>query len=135
MQNGKAGLIDLNLLQAQKVLDSYCYADVSTNYSDMMIHGEAKEGQTLEQVRDLLLAQVEALKKGEFEDWLLEAVINDQKQQQIKYWNENNSLRAAAMTDAFILEKKGADDGAIFERLVPGSLVGSGQERVDHRTA
>ena len=117
MTNGKAGLIDLNLLQAQKVLNAYCYTDVSTNYSEMLLHGEAKEGQTLEQVRDLLLAQVEALKKGEFEDWLLEAVINDQKQQQIKYWNENNSLRASAMTDAFILEKKWADEVAIFERM------------------
>ena len=117
MNNGKAGLIDLNLLQAQKVLNSYCYADVSTNYSEVLFHGEGKEGQTLEQVRDLLLAQVEALKKGEFEDWLLEAVINDQKQQQIKYWNENNSRRAAAMTDAFILEKKWADEVVIFERM------------------
>jgi predicted Zn-dependent peptidase len=117
LSNGKAGLIDLDLKQAQKVLDAYSYASSETDYSVMMLHGEPKEGQTLEQVRDLLLAQIEALKKGDFEDWLLAAVVNDQKQQQIRYWNENNSLRASAMTDAFILNKAWTDEVALFDRM------------------
>lgn len=117
LKNGQAGLIDLDLIQEQKVLDAYAYSDVSTDYSEFVMHGEAKEGQTLEQVRDLLLGELEALKKGEFEDWLLEAVVNDQKQQQIRYWNEYNGLRAAAMTDAFILRKKWTDEVAIFDRM------------------
>ncbi|MEZ4739744.1 MAG: insulinase family protein [Flavobacteriales bacterium] len=117
MSNGKAGLIDLNLIQAQKVLNAYSYASAETDYSSFMLHGEAKEGQTLEQVQELLLAQVEALKKGEFEDWLIAAVVNDQKQQQIRYWNENNSMRAAAMTDAFILNKPWTEEVALFDRM------------------
>ena len=106
MSNGKAGLIDLELKQAQKVLDAYSYSNVSTDYGQFNMHGEPKEGQTLEEVQGLLLEQMEALKRGDFEAWLIEAVVNDKKQQQIRFWNENNGLRAAAMTDAFILNKK-----------------------------
>ncbi|MEO8590945.1 MAG: pitrilysin family protein, partial [Flavobacteriales bacterium] len=117
LNNGKAGLIDLNLLQAQKVLNAQAGAYVQTDYSEFAMHGEAKEGQTLEQVRDLLLGQMEALKKGEFEDWLIEAVVNNLKQQQIRFWNENNSRRAGAMTDAFILRKDWKDMVELYDRM------------------
>ena len=105
LSNGKAGLIDLNLLQEQKVLDARAYSGEQTDYSEFGMRVEPREGQTLEQARDLVLGQLEALKRGEFEDWLIEAVVNDNKQQQIRFWNENNSLRASAMTEAFILRK------------------------------
>ena len=117
LNNGQAGLIDLDLIQAQKVLDANAYANVSTDYSQLVMHGEAKEGQSLEQVRDLLMGELVSLKKGDFPDWLMEAVVNDQKQQQIRFWNERNNLRAAAMTDAFILRKNWADEVAIFDRM------------------
>ncbi len=105
MNNGKAGIMDLNLMQAQKVLDASSFSNVQADYSEFGLHGEAKEGQTLEQVRDLLLLQLESLKRGEFDDWLIAAVVNNKKQEQIRFWNENNGLRASAMTDAFILRK------------------------------
>lgn len=105
LSNGKAGLIDLNLLQEQKVLDAGAYASEQTDYSEFGMRAEARDGQTLEQARDMLLGQIEALKRGEFEEWLIEAVVNDNKQQQMRFWNENNGLRASAMTDAFILRK------------------------------
>ncbi len=105
LSNGKAGLIDLNLLQEQKVLDARAFSQQQTDYSEFGMRVQPREGQTLEQARDLALGQLEALKRGEFEDWLIEAVVNDNKQQQIRFWNENNNLRTAAMTDAFILRK------------------------------
>jgi hypothetical protein len=55
LMNGSAGLIDLNLMQTQKVLNAYAYAGSQTDYSELELHGEPKEGQTLEQVRNLLL--------------------------------------------------------------------------------
>lgn len=63
LSNGSAGLIDLNLLQAQKVLSANAYTSVSNDYSSLQLSGEPKEGQTLEQVRDLLLGQVDACAK------------------------------------------------------------------------
>ena len=79
LTNGNAGLIDLNLVQKQKVLRAGSYANPMSDYSIFQMYGTPKEGQTLEEVRDLLLGQLDILKKGEFEDWLVEAVINNFK--------------------------------------------------------
>lgn len=105
LSNGTAGIIDLDLVQSQKVLEAYAYASVQTDYSELNLVGRPKEGQSLEDVRGLLLASVNKLVSGEYDDWLIGAVVNNLKQEQIRYWNENNSRRAAAMTDAFILRK------------------------------
>ena len=40
---------------------------------------EFYEGQTLEEVEQLLLEQLELVKAGKFEDWILPAIINDFK--------------------------------------------------------
>jgi zinc protease len=68
-------------------------------------------------VRNLLLGEMDKLKKGEFEDWLIPAVINDKRQQQIRYWNERNNLRASALTDAFILGKDWKDVVDYYDRM------------------
>lgn len=117
LSNGKAGLIDLNLLQEQKVLDAGAFAGEQADYSQFGMRAEAREGQTLEQARDLVLGQLDALKRGEFDEWLIEAVVNDNKQQQIRFWNENNSLRASAMTDAFILRKDWKNTVDQYDRM------------------
>lgn len=117
LSNGEAGLIDLDLLQDQKVLDAAAGADDRADYSEFTMHGEPKEGQTLEQVRDLLLGELDRLKQGTFDDWLIQAVVNQKKQQQIRFWNENNGLRAAAMTDAFILKKDWTDLVNYYDRM------------------
>lgn len=77
LTNGNAGLIDLNLVQKQKVLRAGSFSRAMADYSIFQLYGTPKEGQTLEEVRDLLLEQLNKVKKGEFEDWLLEAVINN----------------------------------------------------------
>jgi predicted Zn-dependent peptidase len=77
LTNGKAGLIDLNLVQKQKVMRAGSGFQSLADYSLLLLYGTPKEGQTLEEVKDLLLEQLEKLKKGEFEDWLLEATINN----------------------------------------------------------
>jgi predicted Zn-dependent peptidase len=117
LMNGSAGLIDLNLMQTQKVLNAYAYAGSQTDYSELELHGEPKEGQTLEQVRNLLLEQVSMLREGRFDDWLIEAVVNDYRQRRMRTWGENNSRSAAAMTDAFILKKQWNDEVDLYDRM------------------
>lgn len=117
LSNGSAGLMDLNLLQAQKVLSANAYTSVSNDYTSLQLRGEPKEGQTLEQVRDLLLGQVDALRKGEFDDWLIEAVVNDLRQRRMRSWGENNSRSAGAMTDAFILKKRWSEEVDLYDRM------------------
>ena len=101
LTNGQAGLIDLNLVQKQKVLRGGSYSNQMADYSIFQMYGTPKEGQTLDEVRDLLLGQVEMLKKGEFEDWLLEAVINNFKLNQY-YQREEYRYAANILLNAFV---------------------------------
>ncbi|WP_114781859.1 M16 family metallopeptidase [Botryobacter ruber] len=103
LYNGKAGLIDLNLNQQQKVLQSYAYDTPMKDYGTFRMTGMPRQGQTLDQVRDLLLAQLELVKKGQFEDDLLQAIVNNDKINTMKAY-ENNSNRADAFVTAFIYE-------------------------------
>lgn len=108
LYNGQAGLIDLNLVQKQKVLSAYSYASELKDYSKFVLSAEPKQGQSLEEVRDLLLAEIEKFKRGEFEDWMLEASVNNYRLQQKKYL-ESNNFRAYMMRDAFITGKDWAE--------------------------
>ena len=56
-----------------------------------------------------------------------EAVVNDNKKQQIRFWNENNSMRASAMTESLPARRRarpqraaGAGAGAVQYRRLPG---------------
>lgn len=101
LDNSVAGLINLNLVNRQKVRTAGCFP---LNYNDHGAHffmGSPKDGQTLEDVEKLLLEQIEQVKKGEFEDWILPAVINDFKKRQ-KEDLESNPKRVELMRDAFL---------------------------------
>ncbi len=102
LSNSAAGLIDLNLNQEQELIGGGCFPYVLKDYSMHGFYGSPKQGQSLEEVKDLLLSQIEEVKKGNFEDWLLDAIISDLKLSQIKKL-ESNSGRANEFIDAFIL--------------------------------
>ncbi len=101
LTNGQAGIIDLNLLQKQKVLRAGSYTDAMADYSILQLFGTPKEGQKLEEVRDLLLGQLELLKKGEFDEQLLEAVINNFRLSRY-YQQQEYQYAASIMLNAFI---------------------------------
>lgn len=96
LANSKAGLIDINLKQQQKVINPSCYVDYLNDYSIHTFSGKPREGQTLDEVKNLFLEQIELLKKGEFEDWLIDATINDLKKSSIRSseqnWSRSNDL-------------------------------------------
>jgi predicted Zn-dependent peptidase len=101
LYNGKAGLIDLNLMQKQKVLKVSSYVNDLADYSVYYMEGTPKEGQTLDEVKDLLLSQIELLKKGEFDEDLLQAVINNFKLN--KYYEQQYPYYTAyKLLDAFV---------------------------------
>lgn len=105
MANGNAGLIDLNLNQKQAVQRASCYPNFLNDYGYHTFTGSPKSNQTLDEVKALLLEQVEKLKKGEFEEWMIEAVVNDLKLSQTRKY-ENNTALADAYVDAFIYKQK-----------------------------
>lgn len=108
LANSTAGLIDLNLNQTQKIISGGSFPYVLKDYSMHTLYGSPKQGQTLEEVRDLLLNQIEEIKDGNFEQWLVDAIISDLKLNQIKKF-ESNSGRANEFVEAFILDISWAD--------------------------
>lgn len=113
LSNGKAGVLDLNLIQKQKVLSASVFPYSMKDYSINLIMANAKEGQSLEQVRDLVLGQIDSIKQGKFDENLIQAIINNEKIAMMKYY-ESNETRADMMVDAFI---KGMDWKIYVENL------------------
>ena len=104
LSNGQAGLIDLNLVKSQKVLSGYSQYMIAKDYSLFQLRARSREGQTLEEAKMLLLAELERIKKGEFEDWMIPAVIKNYKLNDLG-GNEYNYYRVSKMTDAFIMKQ------------------------------
>ncbi len=101
LYNQTAGLIDLNLNQQQKVLDAGSMLVHMKDYSAHILSAKPREGQSLDQVRGLLLDQLGLLKEGRFPDWLIGAVINDIRLEELKLY-ETNRGRSEAFVDAFV---------------------------------
>ena len=77
LYNRQAGLIDLDLVQQQKVLEASAGNMNLADYSGFIMSGRPREGQSLEEVERLLLAEMDKFKRGDFPDWLMSAVIKD----------------------------------------------------------
>ncbi|MCR5679502.1 MAG: insulinase family protein [Prevotella sp.] len=101
LSNGTAGLIDLDINQQMKMLGAWGLAETMMDYSLFVMSGTPKEGQTLDEVRSLLLGEIEKLKSGDFSDDLLPSVVNNIK---LRYFNalESNSARANMFVQSFI---------------------------------
>lgn len=100
LNNSKAGLIDLNINQQQKAVGVYSGIQVSKDYSIHVLGGAPTQGQTLHELKDLILTQIDLVKKGEFPDWLIPAIINDLKVSELKGLNSNKN-RASMINTAF----------------------------------
>lgn len=101
LYNGSAGLIDLNLNQQQKVLGAQSEAYTRPDAGEFILLANPKQGQTLEEVRDLLLAEVAKLRNGEFDESVMEGTINNLKLRQMRQL-ESNSSRADMYVSSFI---------------------------------
>ena len=100
LNNSAAGLIDLNLVQQQKILAGGSYPQFFIDYGVHTFWGNPREGQTLENVKDLLSGEIEKVKKGDFDDWLIKAVITDLRLQTIRN-QEYYQNRTYLLNDAF----------------------------------
>lgn len=99
LNNGQAGLLDINLNKKQKVLSSSSSTDIMKDYSVHVISGKPREGQPLQEVRDLLLSQIMEIKMGNFPDWIINAIVTNMRLEQQQQY-ENNMRRASAMLNS-----------------------------------
>ena len=101
LDNRTAGLINLNLVQRQKVRRAGSYPYLFNDYGAQYLWGIPKKGQTLAEVERLLLDQIAMIKRGEFDETLLAAIVTDFKKSQ-KRGLESNPSRVRQMTRAFL---------------------------------
>jgi len=101
LDNSVAGLINLDLVEKQIVRTAGCYPQNLNDYGAHYLYGIPKDGQTLAEVEALLLAQIERVKQGKFEAWILDAVLNDFKKRQKENF-ERNDKRVEMLRDTFL---------------------------------
>ena len=104
LSNGKTGLLDVNINQQQKVLGRagggvQSFADQSC----FLLVANPKQGQSLQDVQNLLLEQVEKLKKGEFDEEMIKSVVNNYKRDEMNNL-KNNEHRADLFVTSFIYD-------------------------------
>lgn len=99
LSNGKAGLFDVNLSQPQKVLYAGAYTRQYKDYGIFSIYAAPKDGQTLNEVKDLVIKQIDLLKAGDFNDMLLKSIVSNQKLSALKNIQDNDSRAEDLMND------------------------------------
>jgi predicted Zn-dependent peptidase len=116
LTNGKAGLIDLNLVKKQKLLKASAFAYILIDYSVLFMQANPTQGQSLEEVKTLMLGEIDNLKKGNFDNDLITSIINNQKKNKILASESYNS-RAGELMDAFTAELDWKDQVAYTDQL------------------
>lgn len=101
LYNGKAGLFDLDLNQQMKVMGAQAEVEPMLDYGVFLLAGMPKEGQSLDEVKALMLGEIEKLKRGDFDDDLITAAVNNMKLDELQGL-DRNSARVSKMLDAFI---------------------------------
>ena len=101
LYNGKAGLLDIDLNQEMKVMDAGAYAEPMLDHGFFLLAGQPKEGQSLDEVKELLLGEINKLKCGDYDEDLLLSALNNKKLDDLRSL-DYNSARVSKMLDAFI---------------------------------
>ncbi|MDE6369025.1 MAG: insulinase family protein, partial [Muribaculaceae bacterium] len=116
LSNGKCGLIDLDINLAQTMLGAGAGMYGLADQGAFLLIGMPKGGQTLDDVRELLLAEMNKLRAGDFDDELVPAIINNVKLDLQRSF-ESNESRASYYRDAFINGEDWTDVVKSFENL------------------
>ncbi len=116
LSNGKCGLIDIDINQQQKAQSVYAYPMIGVDYGGIWIEGVPREGQTLDEVKALTLAEIDKLRKGDFDESIIDATIANHKRR-IMQRLDSNTGRAQAYVESFIGGTDWADEVARIDRL------------------
>lgn len=96
LNNSQAGLIDLNLVQKQKILEGGSSLSSAGDYSWFVLYGTPGTGQSLGSVHRLLMKQIDMIRKGKFDERLLTGVIKFLEIEQIQDLESNQIVNAFA---------------------------------------
>ena len=101
LSNGRVGLIDTDLNNKMKTLGASSGAMKMKDYGLFILSGSPNEGQTLDEVKDLLLQELDKLKNGEWDEGMLKSIMANAKLARLNSL-DNNQSRVSQMVDCFI---------------------------------
>lgn len=116
LTNGKAGLIDLNLIKKQKLLRASASTYTLIDYGILFMNGNPSLGQNLEEVQSLMLGEIENLKKGNFDDDLIPSIVNNMKKDLVEQ-SEKYGFRASGLMEGFTDELDWLTQVAYVDRM------------------
>lgn len=102
LSNGVAGLIDLNLRHAQKMANAWAVQYMMSDYGYHVLGGTPFPGQSLVEVRNLLLEQLRLVKQGAFDESVLTGIIRKYRIDRIRQL-ETGQGRADWILEALML--------------------------------
>lgn len=103
LSNSVAGLIDLNIVKSQKALYAGSFYFPLRDFNCHIFQAMPLEGQSLQDLEKLIWEQIDKIKKGDFDENNLKAILLNEKVNQTKLF-ESNQGRADALVKAFVLE-------------------------------
>ncbi len=116
LNNGRCGLLDVNIMQQQKCLSAGAFDLMLSDRGAIVVAGYPKQGQSLEDVKALLLGEIEKLRKGDFDESLLKSIVANYKRYEMMQMEQNEN-RAESFVDAFIAGREWRDVVEENERL------------------
>lgn len=116
LYNGMAGLFDLNVNQQQKALGVFSENFTRTDHGEFLIQGMPKEGQSLDEVREIILEEIAKLRNGEFDEELVKSAISNYKLYEMSSL-ESNAGRTDKFVNAFISLKDWEDEVGKIDRI------------------
>lgn len=115
LSNGKAGLIDQNVVQKNKVIDAYLYEEYLNDYTVLEI-SITPNSNSLKETATFVLSQIDSLILGKFDERLIKGVIDNMDMENMKMAEDNMSI-ALELTQNFILGFDRNDYTTYFNHL------------------
>jgi len=116
LANSSAGLIDLNMVKAQKCIQAYCSPELLKERGLHYFGGSPNEGQSLEELESLFYAQLDLLKSGDFDMDLVKSIVLNKKVDEIRQF-ESYQGTAYALMDAFVMENTWSKELAALDNM------------------
>lgn len=116
LSNGTAGLMDLDINAVHRALYAGSQIYTLADYSAYLAFGLPMPGQSLEEVKALILEEIGKIRNGDFDEKMMEAVVNNYRlneQEQLT----SNGARADMFVDAFINRQEWKDACGKMERI------------------
>ncbi|MCS6790476.1 MAG: insulinase family protein [Bacteroidia bacterium] len=116
LSNPTSGLLNEWLVQTRRVKSAGSYPMDLADHTAHFLYAEPLPGESLEKVEKLLLESLRRVKKGDFDEGLIEAAINDLDFSRQKSWRSNRS-RANFLLNIFVHRKDWKSELYTIDRL------------------